>query len=460
MSNLPTDSDGSAWRRPMPRYGSDDAESQAREYLLREAGELVGSADALAKRTPSDLYALARRAMKDGAGEDVVGSILLIGTSRRFVPTVAALVDLLGRPFRPITQFFTQERQTSPAECARRRAFVQWRRHLDAMVSPFENPDGIVSQFQQATESAAFELEVGAARSSADDRRAWLTFAPGLTKDSLSGTDMKRYSILGQPMRYWKSSVPPTVVGTVLRLEFPHLEDAIDTIVDSVVGPLRVNRRHVVLVGPPGLGKDSIVRRAAELTGRPFAEIDLAGMSDNKTLRGTARGWSTATPSLPARLALQHKVPNPLILMSELEKAGGSAWNGEVHPLLLAWTEPSSAKNWHDEGLAIGIDLSAVTMLFTANSISTLSGPLRSRLRIIEAGQIRPEDVDLLLIRAIERFAKAQSIAVDSLPSIDPRGADKLRRLAARGRLNLRIVERVVQAIYGSVSERPGGRAN
>jgi pimeloyl-ACP methyl ester carboxylesterase len=96
---------------------------------------------------------------------------------------------------------------------------------------------------------------------------------------------------------------------TTLRLEFPNMTDAINHIADDLVlrrwaGLTWVHIRPLLLAGPPGIGKSRFARRVARLLGTAYAELDVAGSSDNRMMQGTARGWKNAQPAWPLLKAI------------------------------------------------------------------------------------------------------------------------------------------------------------
>lgn len=65
----------------------------------------------------------------------------------------------------------------------------------------------------------------------------------------------------------------------------------------------------------------------------------------DRQLSGTARGFSNAQPAWPVMTIAATKCPNPLLIVDEIDKAGGSAQYGRPHHALLSMLEPGSAKN-------------------------------------------------------------------------------------------------------------------
>lgn len=146
-----------------------------------------------------------------------------------------------------------------------------------------------------------------------------------------------------------------------------------------------------ILVGPPGIGKSHAARSLASHAGLGFASFDAGGASDNRAMAGTARGFTAATPAWPVTTIALLKTANPLLLVDELEKAGGSAANGYLHDTLLSLTEPSTAAAWYDPCLMSPADLSSISWLFSSNDLSSIPRTLRSRVEIIELTRPSPK---------------------------------------------------------------------
>lgn len=203
-----------------------------------------------------------------------------------------------------------------------------------------------------------------------------------------------RYASLGQPMRLVMAPDRHQAASALDRLaeEMPNFQPAIDRVADHLCLARRLspspvlNLPPLLLVGPPGIGKTRFVRRLSEALGVPFVWKGLAGASDNRTLAGTSRGWSSAEPSWPVTQLVQLGVANPILLVDEIEKAGGSTSNGRAHDTMLALLERGTARRYDDDCLGGPIDLSAISWILTANDVSGLPTPLRSRLAVVECG--------------------------------------------------------------------------
>src|SRR5690606_2620616 len=108
----------------------------------------------------------------------------------------------------------------------------------------------------------------------------------------------------------------------------------------------------------------------------------LAGMTDVKVLKGVTRGWASNRTSRIVEIIQQTRVPNPLFILDEIDKAhSGSSNGGDPQDALLDLLEPGNAKRYMDVYLMAECDLSSCLYIATANSLEAISEPLLSRLR-------------------------------------------------------------------------------
>ena len=101
------------------------------------------------------------------------------------------------------------------------------------------------------------------------------------------------------------------------------------------------------------------------------------------SVAGTQRGWGNAGPGKVLDTVLNHRVLNPLVIVDEVEKAGGVGdASGTRHNLteaLLALLEPTTAARWECPFYRVPFDMSGIGWIMTANSRAGLPDPLLSR---------------------------------------------------------------------------------
>ena len=240
-----------------------------------------------------------------------------------------------------------------------------------------------------------------------------------------------------------------------LTSEAPWLSRAIECIDSHLRLQLWAGRpwvafRPLMLVGPPGCGKSHLARLVAERAGTGHAVLDLAGMSDNRALEGTARGWTNTQPCFPAMTINRTMTVNPVICLEEIDKAGGSARNGDPLATILTMVERSTAHGYFDKCLLAPVDLSHVNWIATANDVSRLPAPLRSRFDIVVIEPPRLEHFEALLGNVLRALAHSLAMPLALLPAITLELEQGLRARFAVHR-SVRRLSREVDMIIGAL---------
>jgi ATP-dependent Lon protease len=245
--------------------------------------------------------------------------------------------------------------------------------------------------------------------------------------------------------------VPPPLeeVRKALLFEFPHAQNIIDTVLADLIDRPTVLIRPILIYGEPGGGKSLLARRIAELLGVFCWRTD-ASRSD-AVFAGTDRRWSSAEPCHPFLAIARARHANPMILLDELEKAGGMGAGsrvdgvGRLWDCLLGLLEAETSIRYPDPFFQSNVDLSQISYVATANTVAGLPRPLLDRFRVLSLSLPSREHLNALLPAVIVDLARDRGVDANWITPLD--GDEQAAISSAWNGGSVRNLRRLVEVI-------------
>jgi ATP-dependent Lon protease len=146
-------------------------------------------------------------------------------------------------------------------------------------------------------------------------------------------------------------------------------------------------------------------------------------------LSGAAAQWNNARPGKVAQTLIDGHYANPVVVLDEVDKAGGDARYdpmGALYTLL----EPDTAVHFKDEFIDVAMDASFVLWVATANDASVIPDPVLNRMNVYEIPRPDQEGSRRIARNLYREILRGHRWQFDDEPSDDV--LDRLAKIPQR----------------------------
>src|SRR5690348_12048334 len=181
--------------------------------------------------------------------------------------------------------------------------------------------------------------------------------------------------------------IKPSSAGAVDELygASPNFVEVIDDLRKflalAVAGNEAVQFTPMLLLGEPGLGKTYFAKKLAHALATGFEFISMSSLTAGWVLTGASSQWHNARPGKVAQTLIEGDYANPVVVLDEVDKAGGDARYDPMGALYML-LERDTALHFKDEFIDVDMDASHILWVATANDDGAIPEPILNRMNV------------------------------------------------------------------------------
>src|SRR5438045_584255 len=202
----------------------------------------------------------------------------------------------------------------------------------------------------------------------------------------------------------------------------------------AVAGNEAVQFTPILLLGEAGLGKTYFAKKLAQALGTGFEFVSMSSLTAGWVLSGASAQWHNARPGKVAKTLIEGEYANPVVVLDEVDKAGGDSRYdpmGALYSLL----ERDTAAHFKDEFIDVDMDASHILWVATANDESIIPEPILNRMNVYSIDRHDAEGARRIAVAVYHEILDAHNwpfppepseSVIERLANVPPRDMRKL----------------------------------
>lgn len=216
-------------------------------------------------------------------------------------------------------------------------------------------------------------------------------------------------------------------VRRILDEEFFGLEPIKERIMEVVAQIRRTGKLPkwgILIHGPAGTGKTSIVKAIARIFGMSLIQLDMSSIGEEPgEVSGSSRIYSNARPGMMVESMFQIRSSTAVLLANEVDKAGEGKSGRCAADILLSILDKTG---FYENFLEEIVPTDNLFCIGTCNDLSKISKPLKDRFLVIDIAGYTPAEKKVIFSDYVFPAAKSKSNILPDQVQLEEEALDLL----------------------------------